>query len=420
MSSPTSDASSSHSSLDILDDAREQSTKDRRRERNRLAAQKHRLRRNERMSQLEQQVLALQQEKHQLLHRLEDASTAAHSAAAAAGLPPPDLDDLTPQRLPHHPPPSPAAAGDPRSSPRPAKRARTSGSANGIAAVHLRERVPVDPHLVEQSQTAQASLIHRMEERIVELERWHEELNGDLQDALDSEARLKADLHHSNRHADAHARRLADALQAAEAEQTRQLREIVVLRDNLGTQSATLQSLREANQRLRESLEGTEVTLDLQRVENERLRDRLAAEDKAAALNAHRLEDELDAVRRQLEDALTDNQHLRKLLAHQEQDSEEAAAAAARHHRMREEGERRRAEEREAAADEHIAELTHSINETKSLFAKQNDRLERVQADLEQSELERLKLSNSVSSLQGALEKVRAFLTSKGIPIDLD
>ena len=64
MSSPTSDASSSHSTID---DVREQSTKDRRRERNRLAAQKHRLRRNERMSQLEQQVLALQQEKSELV-----------------------------------------------------------------------------------------------------------------------------------------------------------------------------------------------------------------------------------------------------------------------------------------------------------------------------------------------------------------
>ena len=420
MSSPTSDASSSHSTID---DVREQSTKDRRRERNRLAAQKHRLRRNERMSQLEQQVLALQQEKHQLLQRLENASTAAHSAAAAAGVAPPDLDALSPPLVAHHlhPPPSPSlSGGDPRMSPRPSKRARISGSVSGIAIDHHRERVPVDPHLLEESQVAQANLIRRMEDRIVELERWHEELNGELQDALESEARLKADLHHTTRHADTHARRLADALQAAEAEQTRQLREIVDLRDDLETESATVQRLRDANQRLRENLEGTEVTLDLQRVENDRLRERLASEDRAAADKAARMEDELDVLRRELEELNGENRHLRKLLARQEQDNEEAVASAMHHHRLREESERRRAEERQASDDEHIAELTHTINETRGLCARQKDQLERVEAEFEYSERERRKLGDTVSSLQGALEKVRALLTSKGIPIDLD
>ncbi|THG93984.1 hypothetical protein EW145_g8238, partial [Phellinidium pouzarii] len=81
MSSPTSDASDSR---DSVDDSREQSTKDRRRERNRLAAQKHRLRRNERMSQLEQQVLALQHDKNQLIAQLDSSSSSLGDAKTNA------------------------------------------------------------------------------------------------------------------------------------------------------------------------------------------------------------------------------------------------------------------------------------------------------------------------------------------------
>ncbi|THG92772.1 hypothetical protein EW145_g8593 [Phellinidium pouzarii] len=182
-----------------------------------------------------------------------------------------------------------------------------------------------------------------MEERIVELERWSEELNGDLADALDSETRLKRELHHAAHAADAHAHRLADARHAAETERARHLREIGDLRDALEAEVAAGRTLRDANYRLRESVEAAERTLDMQRVENERLRALLAEEDSAAAATAARLEDALEEVH-------GETRRLRKLL--RDQEAMEAAY-----------GER-------------------------------------------------------IGTLQGSLEKVGAFLTSKGIPMD--
>ena len=157
-----------------------------------------------------------------------------------------------------------------------------------------------------------------MEERIIELERWSEDLNGDLADALDSEARLKHELHSTTRHADAHARRLTDALHSAEAERTRHVREIYDLQDALDTEEATVQSLREENQRLRESLEGAEVALDLQRVENERLREGKGSGAAESAVTA--LAEQLEEAQRELEELHEDNTLLRARLRAKEEE----------------------------------------------------------------------------------------------------
>ncbi|KAI5123586.1 hypothetical protein M0805_003404 [Coniferiporia weirii] len=401
MSSPTSDASSSR---DSVDDSREQSTKDRRRERNRLAAQKHRLRRNERMSQLEQQVLALQQEKSQLLTQLDSAGDSSSQNPS-----PPPQSATTPASVPSPIPIDPQLEIDlppPR-----AKRARTATSSDRDHPFSRAADNNSRGQLYEDT-------IRRMEERIVELERWSEDLNGDLTDALDSESRLKLELHHTAHSADAHARRLSDALRAAESERARHVREIDDLRDALNAEVAATRTLRDANHRLRESVEAAEVTLDVQRVENERLRSRLAEEDGKAASAVGRLEDELVDTRHELEDMQAENRRLRKLLREQES-IEEAAAEARQRKKEREDEERRRSEEREAAASDTIASLTTRLSKAEALVSAQRRQLEDAQSHGETWERERRKLDERVISLQGSLEKVGTFLASKGIPIEV-
>ncbi|KAH8120245.1 hypothetical protein DFH11DRAFT_44281 [Phellopilus nigrolimitatus] len=403
MSSPISDVSDSR---DSQDDPREQSTKDRRRERNRLAAQKHRLRRNERMSHLEQQVLALQQEKNNLLSQLDSLGQPAQPPAAA---PPPPPSSSSSSSIPI----DPELQSD---LPHRAKRPRTATSADRDHHLLPRGPGPGSPH---HHPLLYDDTVRRMQDRIVELERWSEDLNGDLADALDSESRLKHELHHTAHNADAHARRLADALHAADVERARNLREIADLRDALDADAASARTLRDTNHRLRESVEAAEVTLDLQRVDNERLRARLAEEDSKAAARAARLELELADARHELEDAHAESRRLRKLL--REQESIEAAAVEARQQRKeRDEDERRRSEEREAAGNDTIAALTSRLSQTEALVAAKSRQLEDAQAEAKASERECRKLSERVSSLQGSLEKVGTFLASKGIPIDLD
>ncbi|KAL5535455.1 hypothetical protein ACEPAF_3549 [Sanghuangporus sanghuang] len=304
MSSPTSDASSSRDT----DDNRDQTTKERRRERNRLAAQKHRLRRNERMSQLEQQVLELQQEKSQLVAQLDNVNAPAHAAASVAGAPMPTPSSASRHSIDPDLRVDMGFASEPR-----AKRPRISAVTSADRDTH--------PQLYHDT-------IRRMEERIVELERWSEELNGDLADALDSESHLKHELSHALHSADSHARRLADALHQLETERARAARELVDMTAARDAEAASARTLRDANAGLRESVEAAEVTLDIQRVENERLRDRLEEQNARHSRVTARLEDELQETRLALEETQMENRRLRKLL--REQESLEDAVLASR------------------------------------------------------------------------------------------
>lgn len=401
MSSPTSDASSSR---DSLDSAREQSTKDRRRERNRLAAQKHRLRRNERMSQLEQQVLALQQEKSELVAQLDGRTPSGPAlAAAAVALPPqatsggspldPDLDlDVD---LPHR-----------------AKRPRTSADRDYH---HYPPSSVRHGHGHDDPQHYEGT-IRRMEDRIHELERLNDDLNGDLTDALDNAARLKHELSHATHHADTHVRRLTDALHSVEAERSRLLRDISDLRQSLEAEAASARTLRDANAHLRESVEAAEITLNLQRVENERLRDRLADEDGEAARVNAKLENELFTVRRNLEDAQMDIRRLHNLL--REQEAYDAEAAEARHRRKeRDDEERRRLEEREVAANDTIVSLNLRLTQAENLSQTRLKQLELAETHAEHAESELRESEERNSSLQESLQKYRTLLSANGIPV---
>lgn len=356
------------------------------------------------MSQLEQQVLALQQEKSELVAQLDGRAPSGPSlAAAAVALPPPssavggsslDPDDLD-LDLPHR-----------------AKRPRTSADRDfhhyppsSIRHSHVHD----DPQQYEGT-------IRRMEERIRELERLNDDLNGDLSDALDDNARLKHDLNHTTHHADAHARRLSDALHSTEAERARLLRDISDLRQSLEAEAASARTLRDANTHLRESIEAAEITLDLQRVENERLRDRLADEDgKAARVNA-RLEDELIETRHALEDAQMDLRRLRNLL--REQEALDAEAAEARQRRKeRDDEERRRLEDREVAANDTIVSLNMRLTQTENLAQGRLKQLEAAETHAEHAESELRESEDRNASLQETLQKYRALLSANGIPV---
>ena len=254
------------------------------------------------MSQLEQQVLELQQEKSQLVAQLDSVNNPAHAAATVAGAPVPTSAHSIDPELRRD-----IGLGTDLDPPhRPSKRPRTS-----VAISADRDSHHADSHIYQDT-------IRRMEERILELERWSEDLNGDLSDALDSEARLKLELSHALHTADSHARRLADTIHQLETERARAARELADMTAARDAEAASARTLRDANAGLRESVEATEITLNLQRVENERLLDRLEEHDARAARLTARLEDELRETRTALEETQMENRRLRKLLREQE------------------------------------------------------------------------------------------------------
>ncbi|TDL28559.1 hypothetical protein BD410DRAFT_798803 [Rickenella mellea] len=458
MSSP-SPSSSSHS---IPDD----STKERRRERNRLAAQKHRLRRTQRMSQLEEQVLALQKEKHALVSQLNPPHRDLNS---------PPWDDHAPQR----------------------KRPRTLSR----AAITSTQDPPDDV-------VTDTGYVSRLEDRIIELERWTEDLNGSLQDALDSEARLKADLHAQIARTDSQSRQFHDTIRAYDVERERKQHEIDMLKRQIADDARTeldndesrhqkvISDLRSQNTTLKEMLEGAEVALELQRRENDLLRDRLSSSSSLSKAEAERassdLRDAEDDARWQRKcraDAevkwaekleAAQQEHKEKLLALQDENQRlteslnvESRSArqlsSAKSKLTRMESENSRLREMMGSYEQKLESLEHAVEQHSTdhdALAEENAKLrqeldashetstaasaERLKAEedgdhirdlarqlreqhadaeaqacewrekLAEAEREKTQLSEKVSSLLGALEKVRDFLTSKGIPIDLD
>ncbi|EJD04029.1 uncharacterized protein FOMMEDRAFT_167312 [Fomitiporia mediterranea MF3/22] len=276
------------------------------------------------MSQLEQQVLELQQEKSQLVAQLDGINAPAHAAASVAGAPIPTSASGT-----HPIDPDlrrDLGFGSDLDPPPRTKRPRT------MAATSADRDLPhAHPQLYQDT-------IRRMEERILELERWSEDLNGDLTDALDSESHLKHELSHALHSVDSHARRLADALHQLETERARAARELADMTAARDAEATSARTLRDANAGLRESVEAAEVTLDLQRVENERLRDRLEEHDARAARAASRLEDELRETRLVLDEVQMENRRLRKLLREQDalEDASLSSRLEAREHERRE------------------------------------------------------------------------------------
>ncbi|KLO13948.1 hypothetical protein SCHPADRAFT_337581 [Schizopora paradoxa] len=473
MASPLTqhDPSSSRNTLDAAGDAlhQSQSTKDRRRERNRLAAQKHRLRRNERMNQLEQQVLALQQEKSILLARIDEhnggpglrsagdkestrpkapptpptsAEGSSHSEDAddddeeddddCVSLPPRSAAALLSphatkrQRLSLEPPLS-LLHSHSSSSPSPAPSHRSSASLalppplSAPSSAHpLHTPLPsIDDALASHSH--HAAYTRRLEDRIVELERWTEDLNGELADALDSHARSADDLHRR-------ARRAQEQLAHAEHQRAHALREADSLREALDVRAEDERHAQQAAQKLREELESTEVTLDLQRVENDRLRDRLARLDDDAAREEKRLFRELREVRASLDRVEGENRQLRDLL--HDRDAQLAAATVSREQsqgRARSvdstgqpgsssSGSSRKRKHEEAG--EEVSKLSSRLSQTENLLASQSRQLQHVQSEAEEREVDRRRLSEQVCYLQNALGKAGAFLTSKGLPLD--
>lgn len=388
MSSPTSDASSSRDTLDDRNDQLQQSTKDRRRERNRLAAQKHRLRRNERMSQLEAQVLALQQEKHALLARIERDRDPSNVAAAAQS-----------QEDTHHS--------------RSPKRARTDRALDHV-----------DAH---QTPNAQSDYVARLEERIVELERWTEELDGALSDTRDSETRWRdayAEEHRALKYADAHAGRLASDLRTLEAERLVHLRELADLKDDLDTQYGTVRSLRAENLRLTECLEGVEVALDLQRVENDKLRDRLAEDHPRGSSMERRLAEDLEDTQRELEKSRAENDRLRMTLedmhAHSSMRSSASDSLKMRSGSSASTKHNSRNSSPSVDAEQYINELKAKLAHTQTLMESQTTRLVDAEKEVDVLFRERYRLNEHVSSLENRLDKISSDLAAKGITLELE
>ena len=381
MSSPTSDASSSRDTLDDRNEQIQQSTKDRRRERNRLAAQKHRLRRNERMSQLESQVLQLSQEKHALLNQIESLRESPSNT-------------------------SPSSQDDPLHT-RPSKRARTDSI----------------PH----NSSAQSEYVSHLEERILELERWTEELNGDLSDARDSGSRWRdayQEEHHSLKYAEARTARLATDLRNLETERLVNLRELADLKEDLDTECGTVRSLRAENSRLSECLEGVEVALDLQRIENDKLRDRLLDERPRATSLERRLAEDLEDTQGELEKSRAENSRLRMALedmrAHgsmkpsvQDGSKFQGEGSTSSKHSNR-------TPSPHPDTERYINDLRAKLSHTESLLDSRTARLVETEKEVDSLLRQRYNMEDHVSDLKNKLEKINAYLTEKGISLELE
>lgn len=265
---PLSGSGSGLSSLSGASGSGSQSTKDRRRERNRLAAQKHRLRRNERMAQLEAQVLALQQDKAMLVARLD--AKGDQPSALPAPSPPPAAPAAS------APPAQITSALDsvePELRERERKRPRTADPEppSPIEHAYRRSLSPPSPRLPRLASPSMSvsgqgqdspSTVRQLEARIRELECYTASLASELSTHLSSTSGTLDRLHHLT------------------AERAQTLSE-------LGSAHAAVSRLRGRNEELaaqnvslREELEGAEVALELQRVENERLRERVGKEER--------------------------------------------------------------------------------------------------------------------------------------------
>ena len=114
-----------------------------------------------------------------------------------------------------------------------------------------------------------------------------------------------------------------------------------------------------------------------------------------------------------------DNRRLRKLL--REQEAQEAAAAEARQRkREREEEERRRLETAAAEANETISALTARLGVAEQMTTKHRREAERAGRLLEESDEVRGGLERKKRALEGSLEKIGAFLRSRGIAVTSD
>jgi chromosome segregation ATPase len=347
------------------------------------------------MSQLEAQVLALQQEKQALLARVERES-----------------DHASP-------------AQDTRS----VKRARTADRSHDHADSHQ------TPTIVSNGQP---DYVARLQDRIVELERWTEELDGALSDARDSEARWRnayAEEHRALKYADAHAARLASDLRALETERLVHLRELADLKDDLDTECGTVRSLRAENLRLTETLEGVEVALDLQRVENDKLRDRLAAmtadELPRGSSMDRRLMEDLEDTQRDLEKSRAENDRLRMALEDMRaphggsvrssasdsvkmQNGASSASASTKY------GHSSRTPSPSADSEQYINHLRGKLVHAQSLADSQSARLADTEKEVDDLYRERYMLKEHISTLESRLDKMHSYSSGKGVAVELE
>lgn len=402
------------------------------------------------MSQLEQQVLALQQEKHSLISQLD----------------PHDSTDWRDDEGPHP------------------KRARVSPRVNLVT--------------VQDADPDEKDYVSRLQDRIIELERWTEDLNGSLHDAFDSEAHLKSQLQAHVLRADYQARQLNDTVHAFAVERATLQRELEVLNQRadlavkmeaedhsrqLSTESlegdlrareAALKDMRAENARLVMMLEGSEVTLELQRRENEKLRDRLiplsspsdSDIDEQKSTKLHAAEEDVRQLREQLEDQRLDWEQ-RIVVVEQEKQrlTDRIGAENARLKEMVEsfgakvdslEGliqvrnddndrlnkeagilkdQLKVLEDGGMDVDSDLSSVHGQLEEKLRATDNENQALHRqlqkqdAEAKLQEehwrekvevAEQERQRMSERVSAQVSAWEKVSAFLESKGIPIDWD